>query len=342
MQPITELSCDYPQSHIKSKSQSSHELNINTSISEADSPKVQNEEPQNISNKYHLSLLNDTDECLGYKKVYQTQYTQEEKEERDSNESETKQSNIPSRTTQADSNISSTTPTYHCFRNDNISFFNTRKMSSPMCSYYNSSHKFLSEMLEKNLLDFSKSNNYIKKRSFVSSNPSELYKCYIPSQQKSSKTLLRTLVVEPPTEENNVNDIKQPMNNINENNNNTGNTTTTFNQNIPLPQMINFSIFCQKNNMNSNIYNKNDNNKMNFRQFQLNSSVMNPPMERKKHKPFTERAGDWVCYKCKNLNFAFRVMCNRCHLAKNESEKMAEKNKVTSNTPTNNNNNIYA
>ena len=342
MQPITELSCDYPQSHIKSKSQSSHELNINTSISEADSPKVQNEEPQNVSNKYHLSLLNDTDECLGYKKVYQTQYTQEEKEERDSNESETKQSNIPSRTTQADSNISSTTPTYHCFRNDNISFFNTRKMSSPMCSYYNSSHKFLSEMLEKNLLDFSKSNNYIKKRSFVSSNPNELYKCYIPSQQRSSKTLLRTLVVEPPTEEKNVNDIKQPMNNINENNNNTGNTTTTFNQNIPLPQMINFSIFCQKNNMNSNIYKKNDNNKMNFRQFQLNSSVMNPPMERKKHKPFTERAGDWVCYKCKNLNFAFRVMCNRCHLAKNESEKMAEKNKVTSNTPTNNNNNIYA
>ena len=93
--------------------------------------------------------------------------------------------------------------------------------------------------------------------------------------------------------------------------------------------------------MNSNIYNKNDN-KMNFRQFQLNSSVMNPPMERKKHKPFTERAGDWVCYKCKNLNFAFRVMCNRCHLAKNESEKMTENNKkVMSNTPTNNNN-IYA
>ena len=122
MQPITELSCDYPQSHIKSKSQSSHELNINTSISEADSP---NEEPQNSSNKYHLSLLNDTDECLGYKKVYQTQYSQEEKEEKDSNESDTKQSNIPSRTTQADSNISSTTPTYHCFRNDNVSFFNT-------------------------------------------------------------------------------------------------------------------------------------------------------------------------------------------------------------------------
>ena len=98
MQPITELSCDYPQSHIKSKSQSSQELNINTSIREANSPTIQNEEPQYSSNKYHLSLLNDTDECLGYKKVYQTQYTQEETEEKDSN--------IHSRTTQGDSNIS--------------------------------------------------------------------------------------------------------------------------------------------------------------------------------------------------------------------------------------------
>ena len=302
MQPITELSCDYPK---------------------ADSPKVQNEKPHYSYNKYHLSLLND-DECLGYKKVYQTQYTEEAKE-KDSNESETNQSNIRSSTTQVDSNISSTTPIYHCFRNDNISFFNTRKMSSPLCSYYNSSHKFLSEMLEKNLCDFSKSNNYIKKRSFVSTNPNEYY---IPS-------------VEPPTEEK-----SEPLPNNNDNNNTGRTSTNTSTTSTQLPQMMNFSIFCQKN-MISNIYSKNENTKMNLLQFQLNSSVMKQAMERKKHKPFTERAGDWVCYKCKNLNFAFRMMCNRCHLAKNESEKMAEK-KATSNTPTNIknnnncNNNIYA
>ena len=93
--------------------------------------------------------------------------------------------------------------------------------------------------------------------------------------------------------------------------------------------------------MSSNIYSKNENSKMNFRQFQLNSSVMKQP---KKHKPFTEREGDWVCYKCKNLNFAFRVMCNRCHLAKNESEKMADNNKKATSTTNNNNcnNNINA
>jgi hypothetical protein len=41
-----------------------------------------------------------------------------------------------------------------------------------------------------------------------------------------------------------------------------------------------------------------------------------------KKKPFQERVGDWVCIKCKNLNFSFRVICNRCQLPKIESEKM--------------------
>jgi hypothetical protein len=42
----------------------------------------------------------------------------------------------------------------------------------------------------------------------------------------------------------------------------------------------------------------------------------------KRKKPFQERVGDWVCIKCKNLNFSFRVICNRCQLPKVESEKM--------------------
>ena len=42
----------------------------------------------------------------------------------------------------------------------------------------------------------------------------------------------------------------------------------------------------------------------------------------KKKKPFVERVGDWVCIKCKNLNFSFRIVCNRCQLPKNESDKM--------------------
>jgi hypothetical protein len=42
----------------------------------------------------------------------------------------------------------------------------------------------------------------------------------------------------------------------------------------------------------------------------------------KKKRAFQERVGDWVCIKCKNLNFSFRVICNRCQLPKIESEKM--------------------
>lgn len=42
----------------------------------------------------------------------------------------------------------------------------------------------------------------------------------------------------------------------------------------------------------------------------------------KKGKVFKERAGDWVCFKCNNLNFSFRVICNRCKIDKSESEKL--------------------
>lgn len=45
-----------------------------------------------------------------------------------------------------------------------------------------------------------------------------------------------------------------------------------------------------------------------------------------KKKQIIERIGDWVCIKCKNLNFSFRSMCNRCELTKQESEKMFEQN----------------
>lgn len=44
----------------------------------------------------------------------------------------------------------------------------------------------------------------------------------------------------------------------------------------------------------------------------------------KKKKVFEERAGDWVCMRCKNLNFSFRIICNRCKIPKVDSEKLHE------------------
>lgn len=48
-------------------------------------------------------------------------------------------------------------------------------------------------------------------------------------------------------------------------------------------------------------------------------------MGKKKIKPFVERKGDWVCKKCKNLNFAFRQECNRCKISKKEAMEIEEK-----------------
>lgn len=42
---------------------------------------------------------------------------------------------------------------------------------------------------------------------------------------------------------------------------------------------------------------------------------------KKKKRGFIERKGDWHCSNCKNINFAFRKECNKCKLAKEESEK---------------------
>ena len=46
----------------------------------------------------------------------------------------------------------------------------------------------------------------------------------------------------------------------------------------------------------------------------------NEKKKKKKNKEFVEREGDWSCYRCKNINFAFRHKCNKCEMTKDESE----------------------
>ena len=39
-----------------------------------------------------------------------------------------------------------------------------------------------------------------------------------------------------------------------------------------------------------------------------------------KNQKIKERRGDWICAKCGNLNFSFRLVCNRCQLVKTQSD----------------------
>ena len=48
---------------------------------------------------------------------------------------------------------------------------------------------------------------------------------------------------------------------------------------------------------------------------------------KKKGKKYNEaRSGDWICFFCQNLNFSFRIKCNRCGVLKKESQNA--KNKI--------------
>ena len=57
---------------------------------------------------------------------------------------------------------------------------------------------------------------------------------------------------------------------------------------------------------------------------------------KKKQKPFMERTGDWICKKCKNLNFAFRRECNRCKFPKIEENENENNEKKEDNNKENN------
>ena len=81
------------------------------------------------------------------------------------------------------------------------------------------------------------------------------------------------------------------------------------------------SFFCTNKN-NFNLENNNYNYYHNMKkEFTHNERKKNINKKKKKKKEFIEREGDWPCYRCKNLNFAFRNKCNKCKMTKEESEK---------------------
>ena len=73
------------------------------------------------------------------------------------------------------------------------------------------------------------------------------------------------------------------------------------------------------------IQDKTNNTKLpkNFNKYNMNGPEDNINFFLTKNKGFIkERKGDWICQICKNLNFSFRVKCNRC---KNPKEQCIKK-----------------
>ena len=83
--------------------------------------------------------------------------------------------------------------------------------------------------------------------------------------------------------------------------------------------MFNFPNY-NNNNVNNNFFSKS------FEGYNNNSK--NNSDEYKCKKPFIERPGDWICFNCHNINFAFRTKCNRCHITKNNNKILFKRSQL--------------
>ena len=234
------------------------------------------------------------------------------------------------------------------------------KYTSPIISYYDISNKYLLNKYSKKL-NFEKSKNFIRKKSFDLNSNSDysnddslnnnINKDDI-NQRKTNNIYYQNI--------NLINqNINQPIFNFNINNQfNIINSNQNLNKNIINSKnnnITNNNIFMPlfTSNVNNNIIemngkkgwicyfcnNFNYENRIKCNRCQRNKNpkilkknnnveykkLINPITSfinnnnKKSQKPFSERIGDWTCFSCKNLNFTFRNVCNRCKLPKERS-----------------------
>ena len=218
-------------------------------------------------------------------------------------------------------------------------FNNIKKNNSPICVYYEGIDKKLSEK-NPNDFDYTKTKNFISKDIYYNNINNQNRLIYYPfefnytfEQNDFEKSTFNKKIINSNNEINNKNKNEEKKSYSNSN-------TPSFKKyggkfDIPL-YYYNYdnkvirgiqstNLFCNNNSINNKNQKKNE--EGNNENSNSNKNQKNYFNKGRKGKPFTERSGDWVCSTCKNLNFAFRTICNRCHLPKVDSEKNSnEKN----------------
>ena len=256
-----------------------------------------------------------------------------------------------------------------------------RKMSSPICFYFDGSDKILSKMF-KNNIDIKNSNNFIQKeilfnksskiinhinknnkffnefnqnnlnfnlyyennnylsnvnkKEFINNNENlsfnndnkidlNLNFLFIPKQNINNNICDYNVLQNQLYDLNYINNINNFRNNLL--NNNISKRKLSYNNeeriinnyyNKILNQNNNYQN--QETNYNTMLFSYNNNNNENNLQDNSLRTISNKSIRNFKNKVdkkiFDKREGDWLCPKCHNLNFAFRIICNRCKIPK--------------------------
>lgn len=86
--------------------------------------------------------------------------------------------------------------------------------------------------------------------------------------------------------------------------------------------ILNLNNTCQAavGNYNQNLFSYNEDAGKNNNNKNLSNKSINNSKGQANKKHFDKRKGDWLCPECNNLNFAFRIVCNRCHLPKQNDD----------------------
>ena len=209
---------------------------------------------------------------------------------------------------------------------DDEQYFKKRKISSPICDYYEGFDKFLSET-HKGSVDLTNSMNFIKKEDFISSNRfinNSTYNndinYYINPEVNNYKNN-----IDFENNNNNLEEYNKDKNNIEIENNNDNkelikldidkDNINIYNEECDYNYIMPETGCRSKFNFINSIYKPfyaNHANKREKKNYKNNGYYYH----NKKDFSKISKEGDWICNICRNLNFSFRTFCNRCNSLK--------------------------